>query len=64
MTYSKKLKCIIYCKNCSHTIVKRYSSNNGESIVMWKHINGGTYCKVGDLGGCLCNKAEPINEVE
>jgi len=39
------------CANCGHEIVKR----NG----IWKHSFGGTYCKVGILGGCLCSSPTP-----
>lgn len=55
------------CKNCGHEIYSKLMCVvNGGKVKIWKHKNGGTYCKVEaqfpKLGKCLCNQPEPIEE--
>jgi len=46
------------CANCHHNIRLVTFERYGEVMKEYRHSDGGVYCKVGDLGGCLCNHAE------
>ena len=55
------------CKNCGHEIFgRRTNIGCGEIEMIYKHKNGGNYCKILNYSEnfygkeCMCSNAEPL----